>query len=477
MSQEGIPRVNAGDISTTLKVRRGGKKLENKQKQDDLVQFLRAWEIYESVEAGTVEATFMFEDSAGISNIFTGSELITFTVKGSVLTRTYNLRSFNVHSRQRINQTTDTFVVNCCSDEFVKNECTNVFGRSDTIFQDTEASSIVKKLIKEQQYLGSSKKIFAEETLTKHQFIAPNWRPMDTIYWVANRAVRKKKSGGKFQNGFTFYENALGYHFKSIDGMIDDINKQSVKTKTDLNKGTSRLYEYLFSPKKTDDGSNDQFKIDTIQFPEERNFLMGLRHGAWSGFGMGIDPIDLAFSKMGGDTVDLPLNKDPYSLSTSWSQMSHLGKKKAVNPVSRVGEDYKTLVEAPRRMRYSVIPRRIFDVKKNVVQQVKDKVGTFISGEEPKPGNTYAELVELQSYQFLRIESMKNTQLQISVPGNLDLYAGSGVSVTIPTTEKSGDKIETDKQFSGRYMIVTLAHKGTPDTMSTEMLLMKDTVL
>ena len=92
MSQEGIPRVNAGDISTTLKVRRGGKKLENKQKQDDLVQFLRAWEIYESVEAGTVEATFMFEDSAGISNIFTGSELITFTVKGSVLTRTYNLR-------------------------------------------------------------------------------------------------------------------------------------------------------------------------------------------------------------------------------------------------------------------------------------------------------------------------------------------------------------------------------------------------
>ena len=106
-----------------------------------------------------------------------------------------------------------------------------------------------------------------------------------------------------------------------------------------------------------------------------------------------------------------------------------------------------------------------------------DTVGTFITGEQPKPSNTYAELVELQSYQFLRIESMKNTQLQISVPGNLDLYAGSGVSVTIPTTKKSGDKIETDKRFSGRYMIVTLAHKGTPDTMSTEMLLMKDTVL
>ena len=59
---------------------------------------------------------------------------------------------------------------------------------------------------------------------------------------------------------------------------------------------------------------------------------------------------------------------------------------------------------------------------------------------------------------------------------NLDLYAGSGVSV-MPTTEKSGDKIKTDKRFSGRYMIVTIAHKGTPDTMSSEMLLMKDAIL
>ena len=221
----------------------------------------------------------------------------------------------------------------------------------------------------------------------------------------------------------------------------------------------------------------DRFKIDTITFPEERNFLMGLRHGAWSGFSMGIDPVDLAQSKMGGVSADLPLYSDPYNISNTWKQMSHLGGKKAVNPVSRVGADYKTLIEAPKRMRYTIIPNQVFDVKKNVVQQTVDNIGTFITGEQPKPGNTYGELVELQSYQFLRIESMKNTQLQISVPGNLDLYAGSGVSVTIPTTEKSGDKIETDKRFSGRYMIVTLAHKGTPDTMSTEMLLMKDTVL
>ena len=38
--------------------------------EKNLVGFLRGWEIYETIESGTIEATFIFEDSAGISNIF-----------------------------------------------------------------------------------------------------------------------------------------------------------------------------------------------------------------------------------------------------------------------------------------------------------------------------------------------------------------------------------------------------------------------
>ena len=323
-----VERVNAGDISVNISVFREGRQLKSSDGGYNLVAFLRAWEVYESIESGTIEATFYFEDTAGISNIFTGSEEIKFVVNGSVIKRTYILRSYNINSRQRIKQTTEVFVVNCCSDEFVKNEVTNVFGNSSIIFENNEASGIVKQLVTNNSYLGSRKKIFAEETLTKHAFVACNWRPMDTIYWVANRSVRKKKSGGDFQNGFTFYENSLGYHFKSLDNMIDLINEQEPTKKTDFNKGTSRLYEYIYSPKKTDDGANDQFKIDTIVFPEERNFLMGLRHGAWTGFSMGIDPVDVTNSKMGGESADLPLDKYTYKTTEMWKTMSHLGGRK-----------------------------------------------------------------------------------------------------------------------------------------------------
>ena len=37
---------------------------------------------------------------------------------------------------------------------------------------------------------------------------------------------QKESIGGGFQNGFAFFENGLGFNFKSIDKMIEDINDQ-----------------------------------------------------------------------------------------------------------------------------------------------------------------------------------------------------------------------------------------------------------
>ena len=70
--QRGVDRVNAGDISVNISVFREGRQLKSSGDEGyNLVAFLRAWEVYESIESGTIEATFFFEDTAGISNIFT----------------------------------------------------------------------------------------------------------------------------------------------------------------------------------------------------------------------------------------------------------------------------------------------------------------------------------------------------------------------------------------------------------------------
>ena len=462
-----IERQVAGDCSISISLIRDGEVLKSDDGGQNLVGFLRGWELYESIESGTIEGTFIFEDSAGISNVFSGSELIKFQVRGTIATRTYHLRSYNISSRSKTGQTTDVFIIQACSDEYIINEASNIFGNSEKIFKKTESSAIVKDIVRQTKYLGSGKKLFAEESLNKHQFIAPNWRPMDAIYWIAQRSIRKKKTGGGFQNGFTFFENAFGYHFKSIDGMIEDINKQDVETKTNETTGVARLYKYVYSIKKIDGGAGDQFKIDSVSFPEERNFLMGLRHGAWSGYSVGFDPVTVNQSRWGGESSELSADMYKYKVSASWKSMSHLGGKNAVNPMSRLDNEFKNIVDNPKRVRYSILPNQIFD----------KKWYNNIPGLGKNSQKNYEALVELQAYQWMRMETMKNTRVQVVVPGNLDLYGGYGIHITLPSTEKTGSKTKMDKRFSGRYMIVTISHKGTPDNFSSEMLLMKDGVI
>ena len=98
------------------------------------------------------------------------------------------------------------------------------------------------------KFLGTSKRVFTEETVSKQSFIIPNWRPLDTVYWVAQRSIRKSSMGNQLQNGFMFYENALGYNFKSIDSMIDDINNQK-DSPTNLSTDQKKMYRYTYAPK------------------------------------------------------------------------------------------------------------------------------------------------------------------------------------------------------------------------------------
>jgi hypothetical protein len=461
-----IVRDSVGDIEYTVNIYRDGEKLTNSKGKDDLRDYVRTIEVYESITSATLEMQLVISDSGGLIGTLTGSELFRIQLTGTVYDRTYYMRSYNIQSRSRVNQTSDIYIVNLVSDEFVKNEVVNIFGNTEVIFKgNTETSQIVKKILKggatasdSKKYLGTKKKLFLEETLNRHTFIIPNWRPFDAIYWMCQRSVRKSQKGGTLQNGFAFFENALGYHFKSIDKMIDDINNQT-GDQTNPNTGKVRLYSYTQSPKNIGNGSEDQFRISKVVFPEEKNFLMGLRHGSWSGFSIGFDPNTLSNSRY-GESTDMSVDAHRYSISSEWKKMSHLKGGRNTNPISNMDKEIQSLIGYPKRVRYTVLPNQIFDPKN-----------------QDNPQKNYEQLVELQAYQWMRFESLKSTKLQIEIPGNLDLYVGSGIDITIPGTFKEGDKPKIDPRFSGRYLIAGLTHKILGTTMNTELLLMKDSII
>ena len=452
-----IRRSESGDVEVKVNVFRDGNKLQSSDGSDDIYDFITGIEIYESITSSTIEVKLLFNDGSGFIGAMTGSELFRIQIKGTVLDRNYYVRAYDIEARTRLD-TADSFIVNCASDEFFQNEITNVFGNSQVVFNSTSSSDIVKQLLKtDQRYIRSKKKIYIEESTNKQQFIATNWRPYDCIYWLAQRSTRKARKGGTLQNGFLFWENGLGYSFKSIDKIIDNVNNQS-ESKTNFTTGDTKLYTYVYSTKSSGSDGSDQFKIETVVFPEERDFLTGLRNGAWAGFSMGFDPVTVTQSKMGLST-DMSVDAYRYGISAMWPKMSHLNESKSVNPLSQLDSTIKNIVDYPRRTRYTALSNQIFDPK-------------FVDN----PQKNYEELVELQAYQWMRIESLKNIKLMIKFPGNLDLYAGSGMNVVLPATYKRNSTTDVDRKYSGRYVIGGLTHKIVGTTMNTQALLLKDSI-
>ena len=317
-----IRRSESGDVEVKVNVFRDGNKLQSSEGADDIYDFITGIEIYESITSSTIEVKLLFNDGSGFIGAMTGSEMFRIVISGTIMDRVYYVRAYDIEARSRLN-TADSFIVNCASDEFFQNEITNVFGNSQVVFNSTSSSEIVEQILKtDNRYIKSQKKIYIEESTNKQQFIATNWRPYDCIYWLAQRSTRKARKGGTLQNGFLFWENGLGYSFKSIDKIIDNVNNQS-ESKTNFTTGDTKLYTYVYSTKSSGSDGSDQFKIETVVFPEERDFLTGLRNGAWAGFSMGFDPVNIANSQMGGESVDLKVEKHEYHITDIWESMSH----------------------------------------------------------------------------------------------------------------------------------------------------------
>ena len=453
-----------GEISYRLSMYRDDVRMQNQEGAFNLVTFCRGWEIYESMELETMECQFIFEDAAGLIGAMTGTEIFKLEIQSFPVDRTYYFRSFGVYDRIRASQSNEVYFVRCYSDEFIKNESVNVFGNSEVIFNNNaKAENIIETLIKNKNYLGSTKRVFAEDTLNEHSFIAPNWRPFDVIPWVLQRTIRKSQKGGSLQNGFVFYENALGFHAKSYDKMIEDIEVQREIPETDPILGKPRMYEYVHDIKNTEEPNQNQFLIDSVVFPDEAATMDNIRHGIYSGYSVGFDPVSITSSKM-GLSKDMSSTAYTYSLEDIWPRMAHLNAGKSVNPLIHVDKSMKKHMYTPKRIRYCGLPNQSFDPK-------------F----QNNPQASYEQLAELQAYKYIRKATLQYINLKIRIPGNLDLYPGAGISIVLPSISKAGGGFSknkrTDRKYSGRYLIKNLTHSITEDTMVTDLELMKDSIL
>ncbi len=421
--------------------------------EKNLVELVSELKIIESISSPTIRAEMAIFDATDFINTLHGNDYWKIVLEAGTKQHQYVLQCYEISSRIR-EEKKEAYVINLVSTEFIYNETINVFGA----YKKMDAREHVKKILTDSESLNTGKKFFGEST-KKFRFTAVNWRPFDAINFIASKCVRSSSTGDVEQGAFILFENAKGFHFKSVDKMIEDVTSSEVKE------------TYVYGQKSIEDNPlKNQYLIDRVTFPTSFNALKSLRMGAWSGYIMGFDPTSLKGSFLPTKSRKVTSRTDHYTYEKMFKSMSKLEKGGNI-PLNTKSSAIKDIIARPKRLKYKVLPTHLYDLPKTdaVAQWASEKAGTY-------QGKNLNHHMETAAYNFLRKKAIEAIQLVIEVPGNLALYAGEGIKVEIPRMLAKGDKVELDKMYSGTYLIGGVIHTYKTTNTQTTLHLLKDSI-
>lgn len=188
-------------------------------KKLDVTPYAVKIDIYESILSSSVIAELTLSDSTGILDAFNLSEetlRISFTTHESAKPVEFTLKVVEVNPIKSIpNNKAVVFTLTCISEELIKSK---TIKNIPLVRQQIESENVVKSLL---DLVESKKSFFAEKTKGVHTFSLTNINPFASIDLVRRAAVSEKYNG----SAFVFFENSKGYHFKSIEKLVDDGKK------------------------------------------------------------------------------------------------------------------------------------------------------------------------------------------------------------------------------------------------------------
>ena len=184
----------------------------------DITRGVIAIDYYESLESPSISMTITFIDVDQVIGRegITGGEYIEVTVKPvdsdefKITMKDHKMmlnsvRNMTTESNKQV--ATLEFV----SVETIVNETARVNRRFTG-----NITQIVKELLKDEKGVQTNKNLDSDDATNSYTFIGNLKRPFDTIQWLCPKAQASKDSFG-----FLFYETREGYHFRSIQSLLE----------------------------------------------------------------------------------------------------------------------------------------------------------------------------------------------------------------------------------------------------------------
>jgi hypothetical protein len=279
---------------------------------------------------------------------------------------------------------------------------------------------IVTRLIADE--MKSAKKVQIDESSTKLSFVSPYWDPYTIISWLSWRSIFRDGSGMK-SAGYLFYEDREGYHFKSMDNLVDQDTTRTIHINEE-----------------TDDPIKSDIYINGFTLTGTSDIFRGLNLGSYASATFTLDMKDFKYTEV------------PFYINDFYPEMKKLDAE------SQLPEFYKRFGGKdlgggqPTRIMTKVIDTAMYTE------------GTYTQ-----------DLTRQLSQSMIRNQFFFNQSAVFEyVAERMDLHLGEVVDV-IKNDPRTG---EVDTQVSGRYIVGKIYRQFLTenDQMSTRVTLFRDSM-
>lgn len=244
--------------------------------------------------------------------------------------------------------------------------------------------------------------------------------------------------------GYLFFENRDGFNFKSIDYYYS--------TGDDNFKGKEEVATYTVKP---NNDTPSRYAIEEYAFTNEIDLINQMRSGTYASH-------VVAYNYSTGYYEEFR-----YNLQENYKSMAHLGSQ------SKLGKIQEGLSVNPSRVMTVLVDHETF--------HNEETPGSNEERDNPEGnGSQYPDYQKHWLAQSIsRRYFMENQQLEIEIPGNMELSVGDKIKVMLPNmaAESNRDTEKYDRENSGTYLISALSHNNVflnTNTCTTRLKLIRD---
>ena len=317
------------------------------------------------------------------------------------------------------------------SKEYLMNEkgCTRVVRRHNGKISDTVKQIFEKNLKTDKDYKDN-----IETTENNFNFIPNNKKPMYLLDWLSKKSVPEGKRGKSA--GFFFWETYEGFHYKSIDSLLDrEKNKPKISiifNDTGDDNGKEMPAGYQVRAIRYEKGNlidvQNKFKMG---FQSTRIILFNPFDGYYC-----VTPTQANTDERPSDTADPTIGKSVNEIETAGKKLPKMNEElRCTGP----GKDFT-------RTTYYIKDTGTLNSGDTTEEQLK----------KSKEENFDFRLIENQAIR--RYNQLYSSSTTISIPGIFSLHAGDTVFIDDASLQVNTDNDERDKEHGGLYLISDLVH-------------------